>query len=99
MEEYMRVMYDEDDDDDYSYKKPKFSFFKKKKKYEEEINEEPALLYEEYDDNADEDTADKEIPVVPFDNSQVRYTDEYSDAPAEDIISDEEMEKWMPNWE
>ena len=92
MEEYMRVMYDEDDDDDYSYKKPKFSFFKKKKKYEEEINEEPALLYEEYDDNADEDTADKEIPVVPFDNSQVRYTDEYSDAPAEDIISDEEMD-------
>ena len=92
MEEYMRVMYDEDDDDDYSYKKPKFSFFKKKKKYEEEIDEEPALLYDEYDDGEYEDNFDDEIPVVPFDNSEVRYTDEYSDAPQEDIVSDNEMD-------
>ena len=85
MEEYMRVMYDEDDDDDYSYKKPKFSFFKKKKKHEEE----PELLYEESYEDEDEDTTEEEVPVVPFDNSDVRYTDEYSDAPAEDISEDE----------
>ena len=89
MEEYMRVMYDEDDDDDYSYKKPKFSFFKKKKKHEEAIEEEPELLYEESYEDEDEDTTEEEVPVVPFDNSDVRYTDEYSDAPAEDISEDE----------
>ena len=92
MEEYMRVMYDEDDDDDYSYKKPKFSFFKKKKKYEEEIDEDPANLYEELPE--EEYSAEEEIPVVPFDDSDVKYTDEYSDAPAEaeeEILSQEPM--------
>ena len=80
MEEYLRVMSDDDEED--SYKKPLFSFFKKKKKYEEDYDEESASdLYEELP--ADEDSAE-EITPVPFDNSDVKYTDEYSDAPVED---------------
>lgn len=89
MEEYLRVM--SDDDDDEAYKKPKFSFFKKKKKYEEEFDEEPmADLYEEL---PEEDEAYEEVPTVPFDNSQVKYTDEYSDAPSNDeaTVSQEQM--------
>lgn len=77
MEEYLRVM--SDDDEDEAYKKPKFSFFKKKKKYEEEFTEEP--MADLYEDLPEEDEAYEEVPTVPFDNSQVKYTDEYSDAP------------------
>ncbi len=90
MEEYMRVMSDDDDDD--TYRKPKFSFFKKKKKYEEEFDTEPmADLYEELPEEEEEPA--EEIPTVPFDNSDVKYTDEYSDAPAEEEspISQEQM--------
>ncbi len=87
MEEYLRVMSDEDDEP--SYKKPKFSFFKKKKKHEEaEESEESAGLYEEMPE--EEDTAE-EISVVPFDPSGVKYTDEYSDAPEEEVLKQEPM--------
>lgn len=89
MEEYMRVMSDDDYDDDEPYKKPKFSFFKKKKKYEEEFDTEPmADLYEEV---AREDEPAEEIPVVPFDNSNVKYTDEYSDAVSEEVSAPQEQ--------
>lgn len=83
MEEYLRVM--SDDDDDEAYKKPKFSFFKKKKKHEEEFNEEP--MADLYEDLPEEEEADGEVPVVPFDNSNVKYADEYSDAPADEEIA------------
>ena len=89
MEEYLRVMSDDDDDD--SYRKPVFSFFKKKKKHEEEFIEEPmADLYEEL---PEEDEVYEEAPTVPFDDSQVKYTDEYSDAPENDElpVSQEQM--------
>ena len=89
-EEYMRVM--SDDDDEPSEKKSVFSFFKKKKKYEEEPEEELSSdLYEELDE---EESFDDEIPVVPFDNSDVKYTDEYSDAPAE-TEEESEMQETM----
>lgn len=87
MEEYMRVM--SDDDDEPEYKKPLFSFFKKKKKYDDE--EDPAeSLYEEFPEEEDND---EEVPVVAFDHSEVKYTDEYSDTPSEDedSIPHEEM--------
>ncbi len=85
MEEYMRVMSDEDDEP--SYKKPKFSFFKKKKKREDaDDTEEQASLYEELPE--EEDSAE-EIPVVPFNSSEVKYTDEYSDLPAEEEESEQ----------
>ena len=87
MEEYMRVM--SDDDDEPSYKKSVFSFFKKKKKNEEEFDEDEASLYEELPE--DEDAAEEEIPVVAFDNSDVKYTDEYSDARAEETAPEEPM--------
>ena len=87
MEEYMRVM--SDDDDDETYKKPKFSFFKKKKKFEEEFDTEPmADLYEEL---PEEDEAAEEVSVVPFDNSNVKYTDEYSDAVSEEASAPQEQ--------
>lgn len=85
MEEYLRVM--SDDDDEPSFKKPKFSFFKKKKKHEDEDTESETSLYEELPE--EEDSAE-EIPVVPFDSSEVKYTDEYSDAPHEEA-EDEPM--------
>ena len=85
MEEYLRVM--SDDDDEPSFKKPKFSFFKKKKKHEDEDTESETSLYEELPE--EEDSAE-EIPVVPFDSSEVKYTDEYSDAPHEEA-KDEPM--------
>ena len=90
MEEYMKVMSDDDYDDDEEYKKPKFSFFKKKKKYEEELDTEPvAELYEE---PAEEDeTHNDEVPVVPFDNSDVRYTDEYSEPVSEEASAPQEQ--------
>ncbi len=78
MEEYMRVM--SDDDDEPSYKKSMFSFFKKKKKYDDEETDDAADLYEDYSDDSDEDSAE-EIPVVPFDSSDVQYENEYSNAP------------------
>jgi hypothetical protein len=90
MEEYLRVMSDDDDDD--SYRKPKFSFFKKKRKYEEEPDtEQSANLYEDLPD--EEEETDEEISVVPFDNSDVKYTDEYSDSPIEpdSPVSQEQM--------
>lgn len=91
MEEYMRVMSDEDDDE--TYKKPKFSFFKKKKKYEEEFDTEPmADLYDDLGEEDDEPA--EEITPVPFDNSGVKYTDEYSDAPTQENetpVSQEQM--------
>lgn len=81
MEEYLRVMSD-DYDDEPTYKKPKFSFFKKKRKYEEDYDEETsASLYEELPE--EEDSAEDEVPVVPFDNSDVKYTDEYSNSAQE----------------
>ena len=89
MEEYMRVM--SDDDDEPSYKKPMFSFFKKKKKYDDEDDFDTAEdLYEDIDDT-DEDSAEEEIPVVPFDNSQVQYEDEYSSSPEDGFITDDEI--------
>lgn len=87
MEEYMRVMSDEDDEP--SFRKPKFSFFKKKKKHEEEPDFEPAESF--YDDiTDDEDSAEEEIPVVPFDDSNVQYVDEYSDSPEDGFITDDD---------
>lgn len=89
MEEYMRVMSDEDDEP--SYKKPMFSFFKKKKKYDDEDDFDSAEdLYEDIDDT-DEDSLEEEIPVVPFDNSQVQYEDEYSSSPEDGFITDDEI--------
>lgn len=89
MEEYMRVMSDEDDEP--SYKKPMFSFFKKKKKYDDEDDFDTAEdLYEDIDDT-DEDSLEDEIPVVPFDNSQVQYEDEYSSSPEDGFITDDEI--------
>ncbi len=88
MEEYLRVM--SDDDDEPSTKKPKFSFFKKKKKYDEEPDFEPTeSLYEELDDSA-EDSAEEEIPVVPFDDSTVQYEDEYSNSPEDGFITEDD---------
>ena len=81
MEEYMRVM--SDDDDEPSAKKSVFSFFKKKKKYDEDDANTAESLYDSYSDDADEDSAE-EIPVVPFDASDVKYEDEYSDSPEEE---------------
>ena len=79
-EEYMRVM--SDDDDEPSERKPLFSFFKKKKKAEEESYSEPAeSLYEEL---PEEEEAMDEVPVVAFDHSDVKYTDEYSDTYADE---------------
>lgn len=87
MEEYMRVM--SDDDDEPSFRKPKFSFFKKKKKQEEEPDFEPTeSLYDDIGDN--EDSAEEEIPVVPFDDSNVQYVDEYSDSPEDGFITEDE---------
>ena len=88
MEEYLRVMSDEDDEP--SIRKPKFSFFKKRKKYDEEPDLETAEeLYEELDDSY-EDSAEEEIPVVPFDNSDVQYEDEYSNSPEDGFITDDD---------
>lgn len=90
MEEYMRVM--SDDDDEPSHKKSMFSFFKKKKKYDDEETDDTADLYEDYSDDSDEDSAE-EIPVVPFDSSDVQYENEYSNAPesiSEDIQLNQE---------
>ena len=83
MEEYMRVM--SDDDDEPSHKKSVFSFFKKRKKHDyDEIEEDNSDdLYDGYDEENDEDTAE-EVPVVPFDSSDVKYEDEYSNNPEED---------------
>ena len=83
MEEYMRVM--SDDDDEPSYKKSVFSFFKKKKKHDyDEIEEDNSDdLYDGYDEDNYEDTAE-EVPVVPFDSSDVKYEDEYSNNPEDD---------------
>lgn len=76
MEEYMRVMSDEDDEP--TYKKSRFSFFKKKKKYEEpEEAETSENLYEALPEEAD---TYEEIPDA---SSDMKYTDEYSDAPAQ----------------
>jgi flagellar basal body-associated protein FliL len=95
MEEYMRVM--SDDDDEPSQKKSVFSFFKKKKKLDyDEIEEDNSdNLYDSYSDDTDEDTAE-EIPVVPFDASDVKYEDEYSNNPeeyseAQDALTQEPM--------
>jgi hypothetical protein len=90
MEEYMRVM--SDDDDEPSQKKSVFNFFKKKKKYDYDETEEDNSdnLYDSYSDDTDEDTAE-EIPVVPFDNSQVQYEDEYSSSPEDGFITDDEI--------
>lgn len=87
MEEYMRVM--SDDDDEPEYKKPLFSFFKKKKKYDDEEDPEESL----YEELPEEEDNDEEVPVVAFDHSEVKYTDEYSDTPSEDedSIPHEEM--------
>ena len=87
MEEYMRVMSDEDDEPE--YKKPLFSFFKKKKKYDEEEDTAESL----YEELPEEEDNNEEVPVVAFDHSEVKYTDEYSDAPSEDedSIPHEEM--------
>ncbi len=88
MEEYLRVMSDEDDEP--SIRKPKFSFFKKKKKYDEEPDLDTAEdLYEELDDSY-EDSAEEEIPVVPFDNSNVQYEDEYSNSPEDGFITEDD---------
>lgn len=88
MEEYLRVMSDEDDEP--SIRKPKFSFFKKRKKYDEEPDLETAEeLYEELDDSY-EDSAEEEIPVVPFDNSDVQYEDEYSNSPEDGFITEDD---------
>lgn len=83
MEEYMRVM--SDDDDEPSYKKSVFSFFKKKKKHDYDEIEGDASddLYNSYSEENNEDTAE-EIPVVPFDSSDVKYEDEYSNTPEEE---------------
>ena len=88
MEEYLRVMSDEDDEP--SIRKPKFSFFKKRKKYDEEPDLETAEeLYEELDDSY-EDSAEEGIPVVPFDNSDVQYEDEYSNSPEDGFITEDD---------
>ncbi len=76
MEEYMRVMSDEDDEP--SEKKSVFSFFRKKK--HDDYDDEPVeSIYEDFSE--DEPSDDEEVPVVAFDSSNVRYEDEYSDAP------------------
>lgn len=83
MEEYIRVMSDEDDDET-SYRKPKFNLFKKKKKYEAEDEADSAPdLYEELAEENYEHS-DEEIPVVPFDDSDVRFADEPYDLWAEE---------------
>lgn len=75
MEEYMRVM--SDDDDEPSEKKSVFSFFRKKKHsdYEEPVES----IYEDL--NEEEDSAPDQVPVVAFGSSDVKYEDEYSDTP------------------
>ena len=76
MEEYMRVM--SDDDDEPSEKKSVFSFFRKKK--QNDYDDEPIeSIYEDFSE--EEPSADEEVPVVAFDSSNVKYEDEYSDAP------------------
>lgn len=77
MEEYMRVMSDEDDEP--SEKKSVFSFFRKKKR--DDYDDEPVeSIYEDFSE--EEPSDDEEVPVVAFDSSNVRYEDEYSEAPA-----------------
>ena len=76
MEEYMRVMSDEDDEP--SEKKSVFSFFRKKKR--DDYDDEPVeSIYEDF--REEEPSDDEEVPIVAFDSSNVRYEDEYSDAP------------------
>lgn len=92
MEEYLRVM--SDDDDEPSIRRPKFSFFKKKKKYDDEDYSEPTENIYEDDFGTDEDSAEEEIPVVPFDDSEVRYEDEYSNSPEDGFITEDDE---LPN--
>ena len=76
MEEYMRVM--SDDDDEPSEKKSVFSFFRKKK--QDDYDDEPVeSIYEDFSE--EEPSTDDEVPVVAFDSSNIKYEDEYSDAP------------------
>lgn len=79
MEEYMRVMSDEDDEP--SEKKSVFSFFRKKK--QDDYDDEPVeSIYEDFSE--EEPATDDEVPVVAFDSSNVKYEDEYSDAPLQE---------------
>lgn len=87
MEEYQRVMSDEDDDDTYLEKKPKKrSLFSRKKKYREE-NEAPfdSLDYAEPVNNEqpNEEFAE-DVPVVKFDSTNVKLSDDTSEYPAEE---------------
>lgn len=75
MEEYLRVMSDEDDEP--SEKKSVFSFFRKKKA--DDYDEPADSIYEDFSEEEPEE--DNEVPVVAFDSSDVRYTDEYSELP------------------
>lgn len=75
MEEYLRVM--SDDDDEPSEKKSVFSFFRKKKS--DDYDEPADSIYEDFSEEETEE--DNEVPVVAFDSSEVRYTDEYSELP------------------
>lgn len=87
MEEYMRVM--SDDDDEPTFRKPKFSFFKKKKKHEAQEDFEAAEnLYDEV--SQAEDSAEEEVPVVSFDSSPAEYENEYSESPQDGFITEDD---------
>ena len=75
MEEYLRVMSDEDDEP--SEKKSVFSFFKKKKS--DDYDEPVESIYEDFSE--EEANEDEEVPVVAFDHSDVKYDDAYSQLP------------------
>ena len=78
MEEYLRVMSDEDDEP--SEKKSVFSFFRKKKS--DDYDEPVESIYEDFsEEEADEE---EEVPVVAFDSSEVKYDDAYSQLPDDD---------------
>ena len=91
MDEYMRVMSDEDDEP--TEKKSKFSFFKKRKKYEEPEEDMAETLYEEASEETAEEDPAEEVPVVPFDDSNVKYEDEYSGAPEEEFAEEDNAEE------
>lgn len=78
MEEYLRVMSDEDDEP--SEKKSVFSFFKKKKS--DDYDEPVESIYEDFAEEEADET--EEVPVVAFDSSDVRYDNAYSELPEEE---------------
>lgn len=90
MDEYLRVMSDEDDDTIYK-KAKKFSLFGRKKKHQEEPVEESYDSFTADDTPVEEDEQD--VPVVSFDSSSVRLVDDEAEAeyPAEEDEFSEEL--------